>query len=63
MITEALTPSQFGACDTQEKLRRTDGVGVEWLISDGLVPYPKALAAMKARAESPSSSSRVKPQI
>lgn len=50
MITEALTPSQFGACDTQAKLKRSDGVGVEWLISDQPVPYPDALAAMKARA-------------
>jgi len=50
MITEALTSSQFGACDTEGKLRRIDGAGVEWLISDGLVPYPSALAAMRARA-------------
>jgi len=50
MITEALTPSQFGACDTQAKLKRSDGAGVEWLISDQPVPYPDALAAMKARA-------------
>jgi len=50
MITEALTPSPFGACDTQAKLKRSDGAGVEWLISDQPVPYPDALAAMKARA-------------
>jgi lipoyl(octanoyl) transferase len=50
MITEALTPSQFGACDTEAKLKRSDGATVEWLISDAPVPYPEALAAMKARA-------------
>lgn len=50
MITEALTSSQFGACDTEGKLKRTDGSSVEWIISDGLVPYPDALAAMRARA-------------
>ena len=50
MITEALTSSQFGACDTEGKLRRMDGGGVEWIISDGPVPYPDALAAMRARA-------------
>lgn len=50
MITEALTSSQFGACDTEAKLKRSDGATVEWLISDAPVPYPEALAAMKARA-------------
>lgn len=50
MITEALTLSRFGACDTQQKLRRPDGTPVEWIISDAPVAYPEALAAMKARA-------------
>lgn len=50
MITEALTSSQFGPCDTASKLRRADAVPVEWVISDAPVPYPDALAAMKARA-------------
>jgi lipoyl(octanoyl) transferase len=49
MITEALTSSQFGACDTEGTLRRVDGGGVEWIISDGPVPYPEALVAMRAR--------------
>ncbi|WP_395815755.1 lipoyl(octanoyl) transferase LipB [Devosia sp.] len=50
MITEALTSSQFGACDTEAKLKRSDGAPLEWLISDAPIPYPEALAAMKARA-------------
>lgn len=49
MLTEALTPDQV-ACDTGEKLMRADGAAVEWIVSDSLVPYPEALAGMKARA-------------
>jgi lipoyl(octanoyl) transferase len=33
-------------------LRRHDGAAVEWARSDGLVPYPDAVAAMEARAAS-----------
>jgi lipoyl(octanoyl) transferase len=44
MITEALT------CVGPDKLRRPDGQAVEWLVADGLVEYPAALAAMKERA-------------
>jgi lipoyl(octanoyl) transferase len=44
MITEALT------CVGPDKLRRADGRAVEWLIADGLVHYPEALAFMKDRA-------------
>jgi lipoyl(octanoyl) transferase len=50
MITEALTDPRFAPCDTGLKLRREDGRPVEWLVSDGLVPYPFALEQMKARA-------------
>jgi lipoyl(octanoyl) transferase len=50
MITEALTVPRFAPCDTGEKLRRADNVAADWVISPGLVPYPQALAAMKARA-------------
>jgi lipoyl(octanoyl) transferase len=50
MITEVLTPSRFGACDTEGKLRRADAGAVEWIVSEGQVPYPDALAAMRARA-------------
>jgi lipoyl(octanoyl) transferase len=48
MLTEALTTDP--SCDTGGKLRRADGMPVEWVISDALVPYPEALEAMKARA-------------
>jgi lipoyl(octanoyl) transferase len=50
MITEALTVPRFAPCDTGVKLKRTDGVTTDWVISPGLVPYPEALASMKARA-------------
>lgn len=50
MITEALTTPQFAPCDTGRKLFREDGRPLEWMISDGLVPYPVALEQMKARA-------------
>jgi lipoyl(octanoyl) transferase len=49
MLTEALTTDPI--CDTGRKLWRADAAPVEWRISDGLVPYPEGLAAMKARAE------------
>ncbi len=44
MITEELT------CVGPDKLRRPDGRPVEWIVADGPVAYPLALAAMKARA-------------
>ncbi len=44
MITEALT------CVGPDKLRRTDGAGVEWRIADAPVDYEVALGEMKARA-------------
>ncbi len=44
MITEALT------CVGPDKLRREDGAPVEWVVADGLVEYPGALAFMKERA-------------
>ncbi|MDB5539329.1 MAG: lipoate--protein ligase [Devosia sp.] len=48
MLTEALTTDP--TCDTGTKLFQADGIPVEWRITDGLVPYPEALEAMKARA-------------
>lgn len=48
MLTEALTTDP--TCDTGTKLFRADGVPAEWRISEGYVPYPEALEAMKARA-------------
>jgi lipoyl(octanoyl) transferase len=50
MLTEALTTPETQACDTGDKLRRGDGRAVEWIVSDGLVPYPEALYRMRARA-------------
>lgn len=50
MITEALTPAGLAPCDTEDKLKRADGVPAEWLISPGEVGYPEALAAMRTRA-------------
>lgn len=44
MITEALT------CVGPAKLRREDGLPVEWRVAAGLVDYEFALEAMKARA-------------
>ena len=44
MITEALM------CVGPDKLRREDGRPVDWVVADGLVDYPAALATMKARA-------------
>jgi lipoyl(octanoyl) transferase len=40
MVTEELTPPQ-----------RADRAPVEWALSDGLAPYPEAVAAMEARVE------------
>ena len=44
MITEALT------CAAPAKLKRADGVPVEWIVADAPVDYEAALAAMKSRA-------------
>jgi lipoyl(octanoyl) transferase len=50
MITEALTAAAPRACVGPDKLRRADGDVVDWIVADGLVDYPFALAAMKDRA-------------
>lgn len=47
MVTEMLTADTCGP----DKLRRSDGVALEWSILQGYVPYPEALAAMQARAQ------------
>ena len=44
MITEALN------CVGSDKLRRPDGVPVEWVVADAPVDYPVALQTMKDRA-------------
>lgn len=44
MITETLM------CIGPDKLRRQDGAAVEWIVADGLTPYPFALEQMKGRA-------------
>ena len=36
----------------RQGMRRADGQAAEWAVSDGLVPYPDAVAAMEARAAS-----------
>jgi len=43
-------PTTDSSCAIAEKLMRTDGAAVAWMVSDGLVPYPDALAAMQRRA-------------
>ena len=48
MLTEALTTDPI--CDTSAKLMRADRRPVAWTINEGLVPYPEALATMRARA-------------
>lgn len=48
MVIEALTASSSGDCDP--RLLRADAAPVEWIVSDSEVPYPEALAAMRARA-------------
>lgn len=49
MVMEALMPDDIG-CETRNKLIRSDGGPVEWIISADPVPYPVALEAMRARA-------------
>jgi lipoyl(octanoyl) transferase len=44
MITEELI------CVGPDKLRRGDAAPVEWIVAEGLVDYPTALATMKDRA-------------
>jgi len=50
MVTETLTPPSSEACPGPAKLRRADGRPAQWIVSDSPVPYPLALAAMRARA-------------
>lgn len=49
MVMEALTATAE-ACEIGNKLVRTDGRPVQWIISPDPVPYPVALEAMRARA-------------
>jgi lipoyl(octanoyl) transferase len=49
MVIETLTPDAE-ACAGPTKLRRADGRPVAWVVSDGITPYPEALAAMRSRA-------------
>lgn len=50
MVSEALTGSQIARAKSGPLLGRADGQPVEWRIWPGLVPYPEALEAMRARA-------------
>jgi lipoyl(octanoyl) transferase len=47
---EALTPDLTATCDTGEKLMRGDGEAVDWVIAPAGVPYPYAVATMRAQA-------------
>jgi lipoyl(octanoyl) transferase len=49
LVSEPLT-TDAEACSKRDTLQRADGRSVAWAISDTLVPYPEALAAMKHRA-------------
>jgi lipoyl(octanoyl) transferase len=49
MVIETLTPPPE-TCAGPEKLRRADGRPVQWIVSEGLTPYPAALDAMRRRA-------------
>lgn len=49
MVSEVLTEQTF-ALRCAPKLLRADANSVEWEIADALVPYPDALARMRARA-------------
>jgi lipoyl(octanoyl) transferase len=46
---EALTTGD-AACENSNKLARLDARPVQWIISEAPVPYPLALATMRARA-------------
>lgn len=50
MVSETLTLVKILPHTTLTKLKRDDVHTVEWLISDGLTPYPDALELMRARA-------------
>ena len=50
MLTEALMSPAVASDDSAVRLRRDDGKAADWIISEGLVPYPLALETMKARA-------------
>jgi len=45
MVIEPLT-----TCSAIEKLLRPDGRPAGWIVSDGAIPYPEALTAMRQRA-------------
>ena len=47
LVSEALTLERQ-ACSLRDKLAPAAERPVEWLISDGQVPYPQALDAMRA---------------
>lgn len=50
MVSEALTPYPSSTCQSASKLLRPDSVPADWIISEGYIPYPEALDAMRARA-------------
>lgn len=50
MVIETLTRPENETCAASQKLWRSDGRPVQWVIADSPVDYPTALATMKARA-------------
>ena len=50
MVIETLTLSKETLKTQHANLLRSDEKPIEWLVSDGLTPYPEALDTMKARA-------------
>ena len=49
MVMEALISNEL-VCGNSNKLARSDGQPVQWIISEAQVPYPLALQAMRDRA-------------
>ena len=50
MVSEVLTAPEIAAYGATNRLRRPDGLPVEWRIATAPVPYPEALATMQGRA-------------
>ena len=50
MVMEALTAPRIDPRGAPARLFRADGKAVDWIAAPTVVPYPEALAAMRARA-------------
>ena len=51
MIASALSAPSGGGSEAPLAFPRGDGAPVGWAVSEGLTPYPQAVAAMEARAQ------------